>query len=255
MAVNPFLMLSGIGMIAVAILAILYWRHKTGTDARFFMAGAGIWLIAIAIKIVLDLSITAPLEQWMMAAGGLSGLIVGASIYVGLRTGIIESGFSYIAVIKTWLKKMTFNQAVALGIGFGTVEAILVGFSSFLNILVFVLMPEIIATIPAELQPTLIQQLSASTLMVFPAIIERIAAISIHVFSSVLVVYAVRSSKLKYLAYSIIFKAVVDGILPSLVFALDPATSLAGAYLIEVPIIILGVIGFYGTKWLKLKKW
>lgn len=255
MAVNPFLMLSGIGMIAVAVIAIYYWRKVTGTNARFYIAGAGIWIIAVAFKMLLDLTVTGPLQQWMMAAGGLAGLVAGAGIYVGLRTGLIESGFTYIAVIRTWLKKMTFNQAVALGIGFGSMEAILIGVSSFANILIFVLMPEIIATVPAEFQATLIQQLSASTLMVIPAVVERIAAILIHVFSGVLVVYAVRTRKLKYLAYSVIFKAVVDGIIPPLVLMLDPATFLAGAYLIEIPIIILGITGFHGTKWLSEKKW
>jgi len=53
----------------------------------------------------------------------------------------------------------------------------------------------------------------------------------------------------------VIYKAVVDGIIPVLVFSLNPATSLAGAYIIEIPFIILGVIGFYGTKWLNKKKW
>ena len=60
---------------------------------------------------------------------------------------------------------------------------------------------------------------------------------------------------IKYLWCSVIYKAVVDGIIPVLVFSLNPATSLAGAYIIEIPFIILGVIGFYGTKWLNKKKW
>jgi uncharacterized membrane protein YhfC len=255
MAINPFLMLSGIGMILIAVFSILYWRHKTKVKTKFFLAGAGIWIIAIIIKILMDLTITFPLQQGILAVGGLAGLLVGASVYVGLRTGLLESGLSYFGIIKTELKKMTYKEAVAFGIGFGAFEALIIGFSSFLNILIFVLMPEIVATIPVEYQAGLIQQLSASSLFILPALIERIAATFMHIFAAVLVVYAIRSKQLKYLWYSVAYKTVVDGIVPVLVFALSPATSLVGAYIIEIPIIILGAIGFYGTLWVSKKKW
>ncbi len=144
---------------------------------------------------------------------------------------------------------------MAFGTGFGAVEALVVGFASFLNILIFVLMPEIIATLPVEMQAELTGQLSLSTLFIFPAIIERIAAILLHVFASVLVVYSVRSGQLKYLGYSIIYKTVVDGIIPFLVYTINPSVSLANSYIIEIPFIILGAVGYFGIKWLKKKKW
>jgi len=255
MAINPLLLLSGIGIMVLAAASMLYWRRRTGADMKFFMAGAGIWIVAVAVKLLLDLTVTVPLQQWAFSAAGLGGALAAVSVYVGVRTGLLESGLSYFAILKTWLKRMKPKEAVAFGIGFGAFEAFIVGASSFLNVLIFVLMPEVIATVPVEYQAIIIEQLSASTLFVIPAIIERAAAILLHVFSAVLVVYAVRTRKLKYLWYSVIYKAIVDGIIPGLVYALNPASSLAGAYVIEIPFIMLGAIGFYGTKWLARKKW
>ena len=197
MPINPFLMLSGIGMMAVSLFAILYWRYKTNVKITFFVAGAGVWLVAILVKLLLDLTVTVPLQQWLFSTAGIGSTLIIISLYVGLRTGFLESGLSYFSILRTWLKKMGFKEAVAFGIGFGALEAFIVGFSSFLNILIFVFMPEIIATVPLEYQAILIEQLSLSMLFIFPAIIERVAAIIMHVFSAVLVVYAIRSGKIK----------------------------------------------------------
>ncbi len=106
MPINPFLMLSGIGMMAVAVFAILYWRRKAGAGWKFFLAGAGMWIVAVAVKALMDLTITAAIQQWVLAAGGIGGLLFGIGLYAGLRTGLFESGFSYIAVLKTNLRKM-----------------------------------------------------------------------------------------------------------------------------------------------------
>jgi len=254
MAINPFLMLSGIGMMVVAVAAMLYWRVKTGTKWKFFLAGAGVWLVAIFVKALMDLTITMPLQQWMFAAGGIAGALLGIGLYAGLRTGLLESGLSYITVLKTTLKKMKYKDAMAFGIGFGVFEALVIGFSTFLNVFIFVLMPEIIATLPMDIQAIILEQLSVSTLFIIPAIIERAAAILIHAFAGILVVYAVRSRKLKYLWYSVIYKTVVDGIIPVLVVTLQPGT-LTGAYLIEIPFILLGLVGYFGILWMSKKRW
>jgi uncharacterized membrane protein YhfC len=49
------------------------------------------------------------------------------SLYFGLRTGIFESGITYVAVKKTGLSRTTFDEAIALGIEFGGIEAIILG--------------------------------------------------------------------------------------------------------------------------------
>ena len=57
MEINPFLMLSGVGMIAVSAFAILYWREKSKTKWIFYLLGGALWAISIALKIIMDLLI------------------------------------------------------------------------------------------------------------------------------------------------------------------------------------------------------
>ena len=249
---NPVLLLSGIGMILVGILFPLYWKNKTKVNANFFFWGAGAWILAITAKILLDMTLTPILNVWLFPHGITTALIV-SCLYVGLRTGIFESGFSYLVILKTKLKKMGYKEGVAFGLGFGAVEAIFLGITSFLNILLFVLFPGMIALLPEAQQMALLAGLESNSLIVFAPVMERTVLMFIHVFSTLLVLYAVKAKKLSYLGLSILFKAIVDGIIPWLVFNLSPITDIVNAYLIEIPFIILAVFSYFGIKWIKPK--
>lgn len=248
--VNPALLLSGIGMILVGILVPLWWQRKTKAGANYFLWGAGVWIVAIAIKILMDYTLTPVLSTSLQPYGLLPILLV-MGLYLGLRTGILESGLSYAAILKTRLKKMNYKQGIAFGIGFGSVEALFLGATSFLNILMFLMFPEIISMLPEAVQTVIASQLNSSSWIVLGPIIERIAILFIHVFSTLLVVYAIKSRKIKYLIVSILFKALVDGIIPWLVYSMQPLTALPNAYMIEIPFIILALISWFGIRWIR----
>lgn len=250
--VNPMLLLSGIGMVLVGIIVPLYWKRKTHVRLNYFLWGAGVWVIAIAVKIVMDYTITQTLRVSLEPYGLLSVLVV-MGLYVGLRTGILESGFSYLAILKTKLKKMNYKEGIAFGIGFGSVEALFLGITSFLNILMFVMFPDIISFLPEAFQAVIVSQLNASSWIIFGPIIERIFVMFIHVFSTLLVLYAVKNKKIGYLVLSILFKTLVDGIIPWLVYSMGPITELPNAYIVEIPFIILAIIAYFGIKWIKPK--
>ncbi len=247
---NPGLLLSGIGMILVGILVPLWWQRRTKAGANYFLWGAGVWVVAIAIKIVMDYTITPVLNASVQSYGLLSIFVV-MGLYLGLRTGILESGLSYVFMIKTRLKNMNYKQAVAFGIGFGAVEALFLGATSFINVLMFILFPQIISMLPEATQTVLLSQLNSSTWIVLGPVIERIAILFIHVFSTLLVVYAIKGKKISYLIISILFKTLVDGIIPWLVYNMQPLTELPNAYMVEIPFIILALISWYGIKWMK----
>jgi len=133
--VNPFLLGSGIGMVLVGILSVLYWKRKTNVEMNYFFYGGFVWLIAISIKVVMDYNLSPFLYDYISLYGILATLIV-SGIYVGIRTGILESGISYFFVIKSKLKRAGWKEAIAFGIGFGATESLFVGFSSFSSILI-----------------------------------------------------------------------------------------------------------------------
>jgi uncharacterized membrane protein YhfC len=246
---NPFILLSGIGMMAVAAFAFLYWRKRAAI--KFFAWGALIWTIAIAVKLLMDFTISIPIQQALLASYPLLTVLIVMGLYLGIRTGLFESGFTYVAVLKTKLRKMSFNEAVAFGIGFGGIEAFIIGFFSFIDMLVFILFPDMLTALPADQQAALLSQLNVSTWLIFAPIIERASVLFIHIFATVLVVHAVKAKKPLYFLASFLYKTLTDGMIPFLVFYIGTATIIS-TYTMELPVIMLGLIGYLGI--VKMKK-
>ncbi len=246
--VNAWLLLSGIGMMLVGILFPIYWWRTQKVPVKYFGYGAVLWVLAIAPKILLDLTITPSMTSYL-ATYGTEVLVIVTGIYVGLRTGLFESGFTYLAGLKTKLKKVTYKQAIAFGLGFGGFEALSLGALSFINIYAFVTLPELINQLPAESQAVYLQQLNQSTWVVSAAILERIFIIFVHVFCSLLVFYSLRQAQRKYLYYSIGYKTLVDALVPALQVYIG-TTTVVGIYLLESPFIALGLFSILGIRWI-----
>ncbi len=247
--VNPFLLGSGIGMVLVGIISVVWWKRKSGVEMNVFFYGGIVWLIAIAIKGVMDYTLSPFLYDYFSLYGILA-LLVASGVYVGLRTGLLESGISYLFVIRSRLRRVGWKEAVSFGVGFGAAEAIFLGLSSFTSILVLVMFPSIIESLPMEYQLQLISQLELGTEIIFAPILERAFVLIAHVFAAALVFMAVRSRKIGYLVLSILYKTLLDGILPWLSYTMG-AYDIVSIYLMEIPIIIIGLIGYFGVRWLR----
>jgi uncharacterized membrane protein YhfC len=233
-------------MMAVGAGAMTIWYLKSRTGIQYFLIGGILWAGAIGIKLAMDLTITQPIEAALSASLPVLAVLVIMSMYVGLRTGFLESGITYLVVKHTSLSRSGFREAVALGIGFGGTEAIVLGFLSFMSVLSFLLVPDLQATLP----PDVLAQFSASFIPV--PIVERFFTLFIHVFAVVLVVYAVRSRELLWLWLSIFVKTITDGPLPLFNYYLKPFGVLAFIP-IEVYVAALGIISVAGLIWLKKK--
>ncbi len=250
--INPFLMLAGIGMMAVAAIAVAYWKRRSSW--KWFSYGALVWIAAIAVKLAMDMTITQPVENGILDLYGMAAVIAFASVYVGLRTGFFESGFTYLFAKKRAKKnkaKITFNDAVAFGIGFGALEAFLLGLMSFLNILAIYLYPALLDPLGAVQKDMVISALSQSTLVVIPAIIERVAVVFIHAFAAVLAIASVNTKRAKYIWGSVAYKSVTDGIVPLLPFI--AGSGLLSSFAMEVPFVVLAVIGYFGIREMRSK--
>jgi uncharacterized membrane protein YhfC len=243
--VNALLLLSPIGMIIVGLAAILFWKSRKRVAWKYFGYGALLWTLAIIPKIIMDITVSPYLYAGLLGYG-TAALLIGLGMYLGLRTGLFESGFTWLAARKVGeLKRIKLDDAMAFGIGFGSFEAIFLGITSFISLSLFIFNPSA-ASLLTEAQ---LASLDSPTIIVGAAILERVFAISIHAFASLLVFYSLTKRKMLYLAYSIIFKTVVDGIIPGLTYSIDTST-VAGIYLIEVPFLALAIIGYVGTLWL-----
>jgi uncharacterized membrane protein YhfC len=235
-------LLSGLGMMAVAIIAIVYWRWKKHSKAVYFAAGALFWAVAIAIKVIMDLTISRPFYAWLGGTLPIDVAVLVTGLYLGLRTGILENGAVYLGTLYTKLKNMSFDDAVAVGIGFGGIEALLLGALSLLNVIAFLLYPNLYLTLPYSTQ----QQFEPSFIPI--PIIERLFVLFAHVFATVLTIYAVKLADLKWLLAAVVYKTFIDGPLPIFTHYLSYLGT-GMYYLIEVYLVVLAVIGLTGLYW------
>jgi len=245
--VNPYLLLAYIGMVLVGLIAVLWWKIKKKVKWKYFCFGSLLWIIAIIIKSIMDFSISTPLVQGLALYGTVATL-VGTGLYVGLRTGFFESGLSYLAVKKTEFRKMKLNEAMAFGIGFGAVEAIVVGALTLISIAAIISDPTLLEALTPEQQVAL----NLPTIVVAAPILERIFVLAVHIFTSLLVIYAVMKRKTNYLLFSILFKTLLDGMVPALIYFFDLNT-VSGIYTAEIPVLIFGLVSLYGIRWIVKK--
>ena len=117
--ISPLNLISGLGMIAVGAGSMAYWCFKKRISPVYFLIGGVLWAAAIAIKLIMDLTISPGLQFQVTTA--FTPLIATAILgfYYGLRTGIFECGIPYLAARYSRLSRSSFDEAVAIGIGFG----------------------------------------------------------------------------------------------------------------------------------------
>lgn len=249
---NPYLILSGIGMLVVGAIAPLIWWWRKKVKIEFFIFGLLLWFLAIVPKFVMDITVTNLLSDCLQAYSSIVYVIL-MGAYLGLRTGFFESGFSYLVIKRTRMKEANLDQAIALGIGFGATEAMVIGFSSMVNVLAFVAYPELLNKIPESQRETILQQLNLPSVIIPAPVLERTFVIIIHIFALLLVFYAIKTSNLRYLTTSIIYKTIVDGAIPAFRTYLD--LSLPGnIYIVEMYFGILALIGLLGIEKV-MEKW
>jgi uncharacterized membrane protein YhfC len=235
-------LLSGLGMVAVAVVAVAYWYSKKHVKAIYFAYGALFWAVAIAIKLAMDFTISQPFYSWLSLYLPIDAAVLIAGLYLGLRTGILENGIVYLGVRFSKLKAMSFNDAVAVGIGFGAIEALLLGVLSLLTVYTFLASPDLMAFLPAASQ----QQFDL-IFMPLP-IIERLFTLFGHVFATVLTIYAVKLSDLKWFWIAAVYKTLLDGMIP----LSNHYLAGMGGYLVfplEAYVVVLGALGLWGLYW------
>ncbi len=251
---NPVLLASGIGMMAVGIVPVLYWAKTRGVNATPFVFGGALWVAAIAPKAAIDLTMGGSISSWANSILGALGAFILLSLYVGLRTGAFESGFSYLTFLKTRLRNASYEEAIGFGLAFGGTEAILLGLGSFLNVLLFWLNPSLVEQIPVAQRESVVAALNAPSIMVFAPIVERGFTILVHLFATMLVYAAVLGQSPRLFWFSFLYRAGIDAMVPGFGRLLGESSDpVVMTYAIELVIAIYGSLGLLGVRWLRGK--
>lgn len=241
--VSPLFLLSGIGMILVAVCSVWLWQRGKRSLWPEVWWGVLAWVVSVAVKT----AVTLPTNSLMQRHSG-NPLIW---VYAGLLTGIFECAIPVLLIKKSRLRQADWNRAVAFGIGFGGIEAFLLGLGALVPIVLLLAAP---GQIPAATRDTWVQELRTDGLIsiVLP-IVERAATLVVHVLSSVLLIYAVRMRQQRWFWLAFVYKTAVDGVAGWAILAWKVAESIGKTAVLEVVIVLFALIAVAALPSLKAR--
>ena len=241
---SPIALLGGIGMIVVAIAFVAYAAIRR-LGWAYLGLGALMWIVAVAVKFALAIPFNSTIYRALndTLPGGFGiGLF---DLYVGLLTGITEVGIVWLVLRYTRLGKVGWARALAFGIGFGTVEAFLLGLGSSATALTALLAPQLI---PSEA----LSQLAVMNDVLYgiAPIVERFFTVWVHIFCNALIFLAVARRQSRWFWLAFWFKSLIDAVAAFAQTAGVLAT-IEGIWAIEAVVILCGILGWLGVRWLK----
>jgi len=244
---NALIVLGPIGMLLVGVLAIAYWRRRSHAGMRLFALGGLVWAAAVIPKVVLDLTVTPSLYGWFAGSLGFNASLAALGAYVGLRTGIFECGFTYLAFRRSKLREATLDEATAFGIGFGATEAFLLALSTLISLVMFLSNQSLLDGLPPEVRQAVEAQLDVSPWVLPAPALERLLTIFIHTFSALLIFASVTKARFGLFLGAFVYKSLVDAAVPYLQSVLGSSASPVDVYLVETWVVALGIVGLIGS--------
>jgi hypothetical protein len=195
-------LLPGAGIIAVALAALVGLRAPRPSLWRVVGGGALAWAAAVALQLgwslVMDHRVAALLGRLLGARAGTAA----GWIYLGLLAGAFECGTAWIVVEHSELRRADFRRALALGVGFGAAEALVLA-----AVKLGTLLP-LVAAAPGT--SGLLEGIRhAGTLLVADSL-ERGAALLGHLLGVVLIVYGARRREAGWFWLAFFLKSALD---------------------------------------------
>jgi len=192
----------------------------------------------VAIKIAFAIPVNPLVFQALGVPGNhlFSPGKLAAYLHIGTLTGIFEAGLTWLILRESRWGKAGWTQALVFGIGFGSIEALLLGLAGFGSALTGLLSPDVLPVY------TLASLANNATLgMGLAPIVERLSVILAHIFSCVLIFYAIISNETKWGWLTIIYKTLLDT--PAGFAAFWGASTINKIWTLEIVIAVFGMAG------------
>jgi uncharacterized membrane protein YhfC len=241
--VSPRALLGGSGMIAVAIGFVIYAAlRKLGWG--YLGLGALAWVVTVVLKFAWAIPINPFVYNGLYDALPEAVAAPLFYLYVGALTGVFEVAIVWLVMRYTRLGWVSWNRALAFGIGFGAVEALLLGLSSLGTVLAALVVPNVLPLEALE-QVSLLN----NVLYGLAPISERFFTVLVHILANVLIFYAVAQRKPRWFWLALIYKTGIDAVAA---FAqLWGLETLAKIWAIEAVVALWGLVGWLGIRWVQ----
>jgi uncharacterized membrane protein YhfC len=241
MNLSPWILLPGIGKIALSTAFIIFARQKGGSW-RYLGLGALAWVVTNIIKYFVAISANPVVYRILYVPNEL--LAPGSVlfyVYVGVLTGLTEVLLLWLLLRYTRLGRVSWTEALAFGIGFGAFEALYLGISNLASSI-----PALIA--PQSLQADALNsfRLLNNPLYSLAPATDRFPATLVHIYGNMLLFYGVVSGQSRWLWVSIAFKSLVDTVAAFAIFW--GVQTLPELWAVEGVLWIFGGIAWWGIR-------
>ncbi|MBK9925072.1 MAG: YhfC family intramembrane metalloprotease [Anaerolineales bacterium] len=243
---GPMILLPGTGMIVVSLAFIVYAARRRLLGWRHLGMGALFWALTVFVKFAFAIPVNPMIyralnvtSENLFSPGNLI-----AYLYIGALTGIFEVGLAFLILRKIKWGKATWDQALVFGIGFGVVEALLLGLSGLASAIVGITSPDVI---PVSALGSLAN--TGTLIMGSAPVVERLSVILAHIFACVLIFYSIASAETKWVWLAILYKTLLDA--PAGFAAFWGVNTAGKIWTIEAIMIVFGLIGLWGIVQIK----
>ncbi len=203
----PQLLVSGLLMMLVGLAAVIAARRRMGSGMRWFAFGGLLWLVGVALKFACAAALNRPLLLALAKALPRSGYLAAGSLYVGALSGAFEIGVTLAAALIWRSLSREARRAVAVGVGAGSLEAILLGLGAAVGALLVLTGGPGSEEVRRELAGA-----SATPAIWLLGSVERIMAILVHTASRTLVLLAAAARRWSLFWYGLLLLTAVDAI-------------------------------------------
>ncbi len=239
---TPVVLVPGIGMILVA-LAFLVYSLLRRLPFRYFLFGGLAWVVTVALKFAWAIPFNSPIYKFLTEnlPDALGFPIF--YLYVGLLTGVFEVALTWLVLRYTRLGKAPWRAALAFGIGFGALEAFLLGLNSLVGTATALLLPNVLPLSTLES----VAQANSWLYSLMPPW-ERFFTVWIHIFCNTMLFLGVAQARSSRMWVAFLYKSLID--------ALAAWVQVAGVKDAATLWMVEGVIALWGgLGWWAVVRW
>ncbi len=200
---------SGFGMMIVAVVAVVLWQRIARVQIRWYWVGAGLWTVAVAMKVVCALLSNAPVLSTLKGLPHPLYVALGA-LFVGVQSSVFEMGLTLMAVLVWRQLGRDAGRAITIGVGAGAFEAFLLGMAPVVATTVALTVVQGPEMDKAKAQLAALAATTPLFWLIGP--VERTIAILCHASTRALILLGVSKKRYLLIVWGFLLFTLLDGV-------------------------------------------